>query len=211
MKEVAELENGHLNVAIRGLNDMCDAAGNKLLEKNLRYIGVTKEDRVKTFVEAYEAFANRTDAEELEFPEHVVNFYTMLFKDELEGGEEEEAAEAEAEYEEEAEEAEAEEADDEIDEEDEEEEEPEEAEPEPEIKKPRKSSRKSEMKEYIIKLIDQGKWTRKQVLDKAVAKFPKKAKSTARTYITDALSEKYGVKIFGKRAKVNEKGIISWS
>lgn len=206
MKAVDQLDNAQLNNAIKALNGMVDTADNKIFEKAIRFIGVNKETRVKTFVEAYEATANRADAENLIFPDEAVEFYTLLFADELEGGEEESGEEAtnaggEA-----------------VEEEKKEEEKKETPKKTPPKKTEGKSKtppapKKSEVKELVAKLIGEGKWTRGQVLDKTCEKHPDKARSTVRTYITDSLSEKYSEQYFGpgKRAQIDDKGIMSWA
>ncbi|MBN1181808.1 MAG: hypothetical protein JXB49_05930 [Bacteroidales bacterium] len=47
--------------------------------------------------------------------------------------------------------------------------------------------------QYLTQLIDEGKYTRKELYDKTVAQFPEVAKSTVLTRITDGFNPKYTV------------------
>lgn len=206
MKAIEDVNNNQLNEAIKALNGMVDKDGNSLMEKPLRFIGVKKEDRVKNFVEKYEEFAQRDDVDDLEFPDAATNFYTDLFADELgdqtggEGGGEEsteptskegEAGKARAKKKET----------------------PANKPPQPPSGKGKAKPKTSPTKLMVAKLIDSGKWTRQQILEKVMAKHPEAAKSTIRTYITDSLSETYSERYFGegKRAQIDpETKKMSW-
>lgn len=53
------------------------------------------------------------------------------------------------------------------------------------------NGKKSEYKNYIQTLIEEGGWSRTQIVDAFVANFPEAAKSTVTTYLSDSQSEKY--------------------
>jgi len=158
---------------------------------------VNKETRIASFVENYEAFAQREDSGDLKFPAEVTSFYTDLFADELPGGGGTEDTGATEGTEDTGKKK-----------------EPDPSKPPqpPAGKKPAPKPQVSKVKEMVGKLIGEGKWTRKQILDKVATKHPEKAVSTIRTYITDALSETYSERYFGegKRAVMDDKNIMSW-
>lgn len=77
-----------------------------------------------------------------------------------------------------------------------------------------KKSERSESKLYVQSLLAQGKHTRPQIIDKYLAKYPTRAKTTVGTYLSDSKNPRYsafpwmvvqgkdGVLSFNKKAPV---------
>lgn len=180
-----KIDNTKLNNAIKALNEFVNPDGQPYIGTKIQFVAKKKEARVTAFTESYEALANRFYDENDDFnediPDAVTNFYTVLYpetqKDDAGGGTD--------------------------------------GTPKGDGKNtpsagstPKNtgggtSSKKkttgtpaakrgpSEVKAFLIAKIEEAKWTRKQIIDNAVAKFPDKAKSTISTYISDGFSEKY--------------------
>jgi hypothetical protein len=74
---------------------------------------------------------------------------------------------------------------------------------------PRQASPESiARKKMIGDLIEAGKSTAADIIDKVVKKFPDSKESSIRTIISDSKNAKYTA--FGKTAKVNDKGVFSF-
>jgi len=63
--------------------------------------------------------------------------------------------------------------------------------------------------QYLIQLIEEGKYTRKELYDKTVAKYPEVAKSTITTRLTDGFNIKYTC--FGRLLVKAADGTISFA
>lgn len=177
--DYSKIDNNKLNDAIKALNNFVDGDGNLYIGSKIKFVASTKENRVTNFTKAYEDLVNKIydedDPLDIELPDVVTEFYTELYPEVGdEGGENTESA-------------------------------PSPPPPDPDPKKKKSTPKKqtgakkttgerrgpSEVKAFLSEKIEEAKWTRKQITDKAVAKFPEKSKATISTYISDGFSEKY--------------------
>lgn len=66
------------------------------------------------------------------------------------------------------------------------------------------------IKDFVGAMINQGKWTRAQIIKKFAAQFPEAHAAQGGRYVTSAFNKKYSIKRWGKIAKQTDKGVISW-
>ncbi|KKM66286.1 hypothetical protein LCGC14_1482690 [marine sediment metagenome] len=202
MKDVKSIDNKQLNEMVKMVNGIVDEEDNPRIGEKIPFIGKTKEFKIEAFSTAYDKlYALLDGGAEFEFPQEIQDFYADLYADEIaeSGGTEGPPATGPVEPEKKkkpAAKATAKAT-------------PKKTTPKkaaaPKEKKPRAVSA---VKLFISDRIGEAKWTKKQIVDKAVAKFPDKSISTAQTYISDGFNEKYCP--FDKPVVKNDEGILSF-
>lgn len=179
--DIKTIDNTALNNAIKALNGLADAEGKLYIGKKIGFIGVKKETKIESFTTAYEELVNKIYDEkeplELELPDEVTSFYTVLYPEAADGNVSEDSAGQDTNT--------GTAPDDNADKN------TKKPAPKKDTKKKTAPKGPSPIKLFISDLVEKGEFNRKQVVDKTVAKFPEKAKSTISTYISDGMNEKY--------------------
>ncbi len=209
MQDIKSIDNKQLNNAIKLVNGIVDKEGKVLIGDKIPFIGKTKVVKVEAFSDAYQKLYDLSESgTEFDFPQEVMDFYAGIYADDLdesEDGAEKTKIDSGAESDK-----------DKVTPEKKEDEKKTPAKTKtkssgkkkdkaPKEKKPKA---KSAVKLFISDRIGEGKWTKKEIVDKAVTKFPDKAISTIQTYLADGFSEKYCP--FEKLVVKNDEGILSF-